>query len=164
MRIIRVVAGAAAAAMLLAAGTAAYAAGEATLKVSSTTVYQGGKVYLSAKCQNPSYYPVLNSALFAGGTRIGSPGHGDIVQVNVSTTKTPRTYPIKLSCESLVKEILRHTHGTATVDVTVLKPTSSTTPATIASSGGKPLGTTTAIVETGLGGMAGQVAAHHPAG
>jgi hypothetical protein len=154
-------AGTAAAAMLMTA-TSAYAA-EATLKASSTTVYQGGKVYLSEKCENPSYYPVLTSKLFSGGARTGTPGHTNYTLVVVSKTKTPGTYTIKLSCESLYKGVLGHTHGTSTVDVTVLKATSKTSPSEIASSGGTSFGATTAVIETGFGGMAASVALHHPA-
>lgn len=73
-------------------------------------------------------------------------------------------YAIKLSCDSLSKGVLGHSHGTSTIDVTVLKATSETSPTEIAASGGTAFGTTTAVIETGFGGMAASVALHHPAG
>jgi hypothetical protein len=102
--------------------------------------------------------------LFSGGARTGKPGHTNYVQVNVSSTKTPGAYTIKLSCESLSKGVLGHSHGTSTVDVTILKATSKTSKSAVTSSGGTAFGPATAVVETGFGGMAAEVASHHPAG
>lgn len=163
MRIIKFAAAGAVAATLLMTATSAYAA-EATLKASSAKVYQGGTVYLSAKCQSPAYYPLLTSKLFSGGTRLGKPGHTNYFQINVSKTKSPGTYKVELRCETFSAAVLTHTHGTVTVDVTVVKATSKTSSSEIASSGGKSFGPATAVIETGFGGMAAQVASHHPAG
>lgn len=166
MRIFKLAVAAAAAGAMLLTATSAYATGGATggatLKASSTTVYQGGKVYLSARCWNDAYSPVLASQLFAGGVRIGTAGHTTFVQVNVSKTKKPRRYAIWLGCVSISKKLVVRIHAWTVFDVTVLKATHKTSPAKIANSGGKPLGMTTVIIETGFGGMAGRVARHHP--
>ncbi|HZR48769.1 MAG TPA: hypothetical protein VFB06_04550 [Streptosporangiaceae bacterium] len=172
MRIFKLVAAAAAAGAMLLTATSAYASGGATggatggamLKASSDTVYQGGKVYLAARCRNDAYSPVLASKLFDGGAFIGTAGHTTFVQVNVSKTKKPRPYAVRLLCVSITKKLVVRVHAWAVVWVTVLKATHKTSPGTIANSGGKPLGVPTVIIETGFGGMAGLVAHHHPMG
>ena len=163
MRIFKLVAAAAAAGTMVLTATSAYASGGATLKASSAAVYQGGKVYLAARCWNDAYSPVLASKLFAGGAFIGTAGHTTVVQVNVAKTKKPRPYAVKLLCVSITKMLVVRVHAWAVAWVTVLKATHKPSPAKIANSGGKPLGVPTVIIETGFGGMAGLVAHHHPA-
>lgn len=159
MRIIKLAAAGIAAGALLLTGTSAYAAGGATLKASSATVYQGGKLYLSARCPNAADHPLLASRLFVGGrAHFGVAGRTTFVQVNVSKTKKPGKYPILLGCVSM-----GHFDAIATTDVTVLKATRSTSRSAISRSGGKPFGVASVIIDTGFGGMARFVAHHHPA-
>jgi hypothetical protein len=134
----------------------AYATNTATLNSSATSVHQGGSFYLQTKCSDPQSYALLTSKLFVTPIMVltagGKPG---VVQINVSATKKPQKYSIKLTCQ---RSPGGHIRGAATVVVQVLhrkKPIPHPSPS--------PFGPATIVVNTGFGGLAARVTAHHPA-
>ena len=170
MRILPLAAVGAVAATTLLMAAPAHAATETKIKLSASSVYQGGSFYVAMHCSHSDTYATLSTSLLSTVPTFGVTISQKVAvtKVNVSATQTPGpAYTLTLNCRS---ESSGNTVSHASAKIAVLQRTStSPSPATTSpsytsfvSSYGHS-GTPDLVVNTGLGGMASRVAAHHPA-